>query len=362
MAYSMMGQIGVPAAGGFFDGYDESDDGGGAAGAGSTAETDEAGSKDTTQMDMMGAMDGETHSGATAEKAEKDPFDAAWDDLQTSDDIPETEDPTDHLADYDELKELIDKIEKNTTAIEDLEMDIATVTQSKEETAILRKLQTVMTENGNVQCTIKKKLEQMSEANEKFEKENPSSSIAQWRKNQLNTCTRRFKDASSEFQLAIKQFHQELRDKQRRQIKNYDSRLDDAQVDDMVEDPAKASEFIKATVQMTDISDAMLDRLAELEERHEGMVAIQKGMQELNEMWRELAVLITEQQEMLDNIEFNVDQTHHYVEKGVVQLVKAEDHQRAARKYKLWVTACGVIILLVIVMSVLGGTGSFGKS
>lgn len=90
------------------------------------------------------------------------------------------------------------------------------------------------------------------------------------------------------------------------------------------------------------IPEVMLDKVADIEERHDGIVKIQKGVQELQELWGNLGILIDEQQEFLDKIENNVEQTLDYVKKGQKQLQKAEKSQKKARK-----TQCCILIALL---------------
>ena len=71
------------------------------------------------------------------------------------------------------------------------------------------------------------------------------------------------------------------------------------------------------------IPDAMIDRVAEIEKKHQGILNIEKGVKELQELWGQFGALIDEQQEQLDNIEHNVEQTLNYVQKGQNELIKA---------------------------------------
>lgn len=109
-------------------------------------------------------------------------------------------------------------------------------------------------------------------------------------------------------------------------------------MDELANDPQKASQYIQQQYNMQETSDEMLDHIAHLEERHEGMQRIEKSIKELNEMWVELNVLITAQGEMLDNIEQNVQMTRSYVTSGTEQLKKAEKHQKCARKVNTYIT------------------------
>jgi len=61
--------------------------------------------------------------------------------------------------------------------------------------------------------------------------------------------------------------------------------------------------------------------------------------------------MITEQQELLDNISYNVTQTKDYVQSGVKHLEAAEQHQKTSRKLQLCLGVC-VIVILIIVLAV----------
>merc|ERR1712083_634584 len=92
-----------------------------------------------------------------------------------------------------------------------------------------------------------------------------------------------------------------------------DGKLSELDKEEMVNDYDRAEAFIQEQFQMVEASDALVDRLAELEDRHQGMLKIEKSIKELQEMWMELNVLVTEQQEMLDQISRNVEETRDYV-------------------------------------------------
>ena len=97
------------------------------------------------------------------------------------------------------------------------------------------------------------------------------------------------------------------------------------------------------------IPDAMLDRVANIEERHGGILKIEQGVMDLQELWGQLAILIDEQQEQLDLIENNVEQTLNYVQKGNTNLKKAKKSQESARK-----TAFCIICIVVIIVVIFG--------
>jgi len=129
-----------------------------------------------------------------------------------------------------------------------------------------------------------------------------------------------------------------------------EKRLTQQQKEELLENPGEAQRYLQQQLNL-EISDQMLTRIAELEERYEGMLRIEQSLRELQELWQELNTLITEQQELLDNISYNVVQTRDYVESGVKHLKKAEEHQKSYRKYQLCLALC-LVIILIIVLSV----------
>ena len=97
-----------------------------------------------------------------------------------------------------------------------------------------------------------------------------------------------------------------FREKQRRIITVVDDgQLSEVQKEEMVNDYDSAQAFIQEKISMVQTSDALVDRLAELEDRHQvcnvwniecfcetvngytkqGMLKIEKSIKELQEMW-----------------------------------------------------------------------------
>ena len=55
------------------------------------------------------------------------------------------------------------------------------------------------------------------------------------------------------------------------------------------------------------------DTVAEIQERHEAVVGLEKSLMELHQIFLDMAVLVEAQGEMLDNIENQVSATHRPV-------------------------------------------------
>ena len=220
----------------------------------------------------------------------------------------------------------------------------------------MQELDDIMSSNSSLTRSIKAQLMTEKKKNDEYMSKHKGSSVGQWRTNQLNSCTRRFKSASLDFSQNLNAFNATLRDKQKRHIDILDdNKLSEAEKEEMVNDYDRAEAFIQEQFQMVETSDALIDRLADLEDRHQGMLKIEKSIKELQEMWMELNVLVTEQGEMLDQISKNVEETRDYVKSATKHLQKAEEKQKCSRKLQLWACCCCLVILVILIISMNAG-------
>jgi len=334
MAVNLMGAWGESAGGSFWDDEPAGDD---------------AATKDDDYIQVT--TKGSTQSVGEADK-EVNPFDT----------FQESEDPDTYVAAYDRLKADIRQIEQNSIKIKKLSERYEINAQQDQNKVIMKELDDIMASNSRITRQIKTQLKEEKASNDEYSANNKGSSVAQWRVNQLNSCTRRFKEASLEFSQKLNKFNETLRSKQRRQIDVLDdNKLSEQDKEELINDYDKAEVFIQEQFQMHEASDALVDRLAELEDRHQGMLKIEKSIKELQEMWMELNVLVTEQQEMLDHISRNVEETRDYVKSATKHLQKAEENQKCSRKLQLWACCCCLIILIILLIA-MGAGGVFTGS
>jgi len=75
---------------------------------------------------------------------------------------------------------------------------------------------------------------------------------------------------------------------------------------------------------------------------------------QVNDIYRDLAQLVDEQGEHLDNIENNMTMTDERVDSGAKQLVKASKYQKQARTKSLWCLGISLAVLCVIFVMAFG--------
>lgn len=89
--------------------------------------------------------------------------------------------------------------------------------------------------------------------------------------------------------------------------------------------------------------------LDEIREREAAIRQLESNIVDVNEIFKDLALMVHEQGETIDSIEANVDSAVTHVEAGNVQLTKARDYQKKSRR-----KMCILILILLIVAVVLG--------
>ncbi|KAI8817545.1 t-SNARE [Fimicolochytrium jonesii] len=92
--------------------------------------------------------------------------------------------------------------------------------------------------------------------------------------------------------------------------------------------------------------------LQEVQNRHEEIHKIEQSVTELFTLFQEMQALLEQQQETIDVIETQVDDTHVNIEDGNKEMTQAIVHRKASRKKAWWICIC-VLILIVILVIVL---------
>mmetsp|Transcript_53342 Transcript_53342/g.122591 ORF Transcript_53342/g.122591 Transcript_53342/m.122591 type:complete len:286 (-) Transcript_53342:477-1334(-) len=87
-------------------------------------------------------------------------------------------------------------------------------------------------------------------------------------------------------------------------------------------------------------------------EREQGINNIHRTVNEVSEIFQDLALLVTEQGEHIDNIQTNIESAASQTSRGVRELAKANRSQKRARS-RLCCLALAMIVLLVVFILVL---------
>ena len=87
-------------------------------------------------------------------------------------------------------------------------------------------------------------------------------------------------------------------------------------------------------------------------QRDEEITRIATSIEELAQIFKELAVLVIDQGTILDRIDFNMESAVEHAKEGVKQLVTANDHQKNALPMRCIIVLVVLIAIMLIVLVV----------
>jgi len=96
---------------------------------------------------------------------------------------------------------------------------------------------------------------------------------------------------------------------------------------------------------------AVVDDLQEeVQSRDQEIAQIAQSIEELGSIFKELAVLVIDQGTILDRIDYNMEAVVEHTKEGIVQLHKAEKHQKSGRPMKCIVCLMITIGILLVIL------------
>ncbi|EOD30979.1 syntaxin E [Emiliania huxleyi CCMP1516] len=90
----------------------------------------------------------------------------------------------------------------------------------------------------------------------------------------------------------------------------------------------------------------------EMAEREAGITSIQRAVNDVSEIFQDLALLVNEQGTQIDNIQTNIETAAASTTRGVRELVRADASQRRQRKRTCCLMMCVLVIILIIVLAI----------
>ncbi|XP_054474850.1 syntaxin-11-like [Anoplopoma fimbria] len=165
------------------------------------------------------------------------------------------------------------------------------------------------------------------ESSQLEEKEGPNSAVSRIARAQFDTLSRFFRDAMSDYNEAEEMQRNACRRRIKRQASILGTEISDDQLDVMVD---KGGEGWSELSQSLQTQGARSSRwaLCEIKGRHKQLVELEVRLNEVHELFLDMAVLVEEQGSMLNNIEAHVVGTQEHTEKINVHIKKALQYKR----------------------------------
>ncbi len=161
---------------------------------------------------------------------------------------------------------------------------------------------------------------------------------------QYNTLNTHYKFITSIHTQAELEYDKSSKQRLRRQfgIQGQSKAVSEQAIDQLIEN--EDFPYFNTQVLIVDGAGAPMDAYME----QEGEVKnLEKSILMVNHLFKDMKEIVSEQGEMIDNIEHNVLQSHSYVERGTDNLNTAEEYRKKFRKRNI---AFGIVVCLIFII------------
>ncbi|XP_066551622.1 syntaxin-1A [Amia ocellicauda] len=246
----------------------------------------------------------------------------------------------------DTLAEKVEEVKRKHSAI------LASPNPDEKTKADLEELMTDIKKLANSVRTKLKSIEQTIEQSAETEDGvNRSSADLRIRKTQHSTLSRKFVEVMSEYNATQSDYRERCKGRIQRQLEITGRNTTNDELESMLESDNPAI-FTSGIIMDSSITKQAMN---EIETRHTEIIKLENSIRELHGMFVDMAMLVESQGEMIDRIEYNVEHSVDYVERAVSDTKKAVKYQSKARRKKIMIIVCCVVLGIVIASSV-GGT------
>lgn len=250
------------------------------------------------------------------------------------------------LAEVEKIGDMIDKLQESVELVKIKHSFILSAPNNDEKTKQeLEDLIAEITGTSNRVRTTLKAIEQNIEQKELAEK---SSADLRIRKIQHSSLSRKFVEVMTEYNRIQADYRERCKSKIQRQLEITGRITTDDELEEML-DQGNVAVFTQGIIMETQQAK---QTVADIEARHADIIRLENSIRDLHDMFMDMAILVENQGEMIDRVEYLVEQTKDHVESGQSELIAAQRYQRKARKKKILIISClvmGIILLFIIV-------------
>jgi len=155
----------------------------------------------------------------------------------------------------------------------------------------------------------------------------------------------RLQEITGKFRLSQGDYLRRIKAREERS-QQYFSTFQGEEDDGLLTDEASVSNWSKQDVIMLEENNKVLRK------REQEISHIVNSIEDLNSIFKDLASMVSEQGEIVDRIDYNIETSSIKVEAGLQQLRKAEQYQGKNRKMKCILCLVAVLVFLLFILIV----------
>jgi len=220
--------------------------------------------------------------------------------------------------------------------------------RNEEQNRISEKLEHVLNDVRDRCGEAKQTLTAMKTETTRLEKNNGLASELRIRKNMHSSITQNFVNAVRSFQQAQQTYKSKMKEKVARQVRYVKPDATYEEIDTAMKSGDPGAIYRAAILDQH--SDPIAQAYMDVQAKYKDVLKLEESVHALNQMFKDMALLVEKQGEMLDQISYQIESSAEHVTKGNQQLKKALVARKQIRK-KYFII--GIIIIIIIVVIVL---------
>ncbi|XP_078436115.1 syntaxin-121-like [Wolffia australiana] len=264
-------------------------------------------------------------------------------------------------ADLDKFFQDVQGIKQELTDIESLHKSLQAANEASKtlhDAAAVRSHRRRM--DGDVATALKKakliklrleSLDRANAANRTLPGCGPGSSTDRTRTSVVAGLRTKLRDAMQSFSLLRQTISHEYRDTVGRRFFAVTGKEADEDTLDALISSGEAETMVQRAIQEGGQGEVMAV-VTEIKERYDAVTEIERSLEELHQVFMDMAVMVAAQGEQINDIESQVNRASSFVRVGAQELVSARKNQKNARKWTVLAIVLVLIIVLVIVLPI----------
>eukprot|EP01016_Furgasonia_blochmanni_P040815 TRINITY_DN5232_c0_g2_i4.p1 TRINITY_DN5232_c0_g2~~TRINITY_DN5232_c0_g2_i4.p1 ORF type:complete len:294 (-),score=54.41 TRINITY_DN5232_c0_g2_i4:166-1047(-) len=258
----------------------------------------------------------------------------------------------DFLSKVNLAKRYMDNIRHNNAELRRLRDEHRNATLTEQEKKISEELDYYIGQNSELNNKMKIILQEITQDVDESKIRAPEEPETRMKITSQSALSNKFGDILKESQEIQTDMKNSVKEKVTRQVRLIDDTLTPAQIDEISQDPEGAQRLIQAKM-FRGAHMRVQNAVSDIQDKFRDIQKLERSVQQVFQMFQDLALLVHHQGEMLDNIELDINGAKSYIEKGNKYLEQAKEHHQASRKKLCWVVIIGLIILIVILIPLL---------
>lgn len=247
----------------------------------------------------------------------------------------------DFFNEVEEIRIMIDKIQANVEEVKKKHSAILSAPQSDEKTK--QELEDLMADIKKTANRVRGKLKGIEQNIEQEEQTNKSNADLRIRKTQHSALSRKFVEVMTEYNRTQTDYRERCKGRIQRQLEITGRATTNEELEEMLEQ-GNSAVFTQGIIMETQQAK---QTLADIEARHADIIKLENSIRELHDMFMDMAMLVESQGELVDRIEYHVEQSRNYVASGQQELVQANKYMSKARKKKIMILICLTVLGLI---------------